>query len=89
MEPIIYTGDLIHLKKVPPEKLRKDDAVYCKCHGSSFVHKIAAVDEKNQRYLIASNRGNVNGWISPQGIYGLATQINDKVLISEEELQSR
>lgn len=89
MQPIISTGDLIYLKKVEPSKLRKGDAVFCKVNGNTFVHLIKAIDSKGERFLIANNRGHTNGWAGTNNIYGLAIQVNDRILISEQELQER
>lgn len=89
MRPIITTGETIYLKKVEPSKLRKGDAVFCKVHGNTFVHLITAVDSKGERFQIANNKGHTNGWTGAAGIYGLAVKIEDRVLVSDEELAKR
>jgi signal peptidase I len=89
MQPIINTGDKIYLKKVDPSQLRKGDAVYCKVNGNKFVHLITAVDSGGKRFQISNNKGHTNGWIGPSGVYGLAVQVEDKVLVSDKELDNR
>jgi hypothetical protein len=89
MQPIMTTGDTLYLKKVDPSKLRKGDAVFCKINGNKFVHLITGVDSKGSRFQISNNRGHVNGWIGPSGIYGLCVRVNDRILVSDDELESR
>lgn len=89
MQPIIETGDSIYLKKVSPEQLRVGDAVFCKVSGNMFVHLITAIDEKGPRFQISNNKGHTNGWIGPSGIYGLCVKVEDKVIVSEEDLTKR
>jgi|ERR1019366_4805334 hypothetical protein len=89
MQPLIETGQSIHLKKVLPEQLRVGDAVFCKVGGSLFVHLITALDAENQRYTISNNKGHTNGTIGPQKIFGLCVGVDDKIFISEEELEKR
>ncbi len=89
MQPIMTTGDTLCIRKVAASKLRKGDAVFCKVHSSVFVHLISAVDSKNERFLIANNRGHANGWCNASGIYGLCVKVNDRVLVSDAELEER
>jgi len=89
MQPIINTGDTIHLKKVEPSQLRKGDAVYCKVNGNMFVHLITAVDSNGKRFQISNNKGHTNGWVGQSGIYGLAVRVEDKVLVSDRDLLNR
>jgi len=89
MQPIMTTGDTLRLIKVNPSKLRKGDAVFCKVGGNIFVHLISAVDSKNERFLICNNKNYTNGWTSAKNIYGLCVKVNDRVLVSDEELEQR
>lgn len=89
MQPIMSTGDTLYLKRVDPSKLRKGDAVFCKVNGNKFVHLITGVDSKGKRFQISNNRGHVNGWIGPSGIFGLCIRVNDRVLVGDEELNER
>lgn len=89
MVPIIRSKEAIHLRKVLPTQLRVGDAVFCRINGNMTVHKITHIDVANQRYEISNNHGFRNGVIGAQSIYGLAVQIEDRVLVSEEELAKR
>lgn len=89
MRPLMDTGDSLFLKKVDPLKLRKGDAVFCKCGGSVFVHLIEAIENKGERFKIGNNFGHTNGWTSARNIYGLCVRVNDRILVSEDELAKR
>lgn len=87
MQPIMAPGESIYLRKVSIYHI--GDAVFCKVNGALQVHKISAIDEPNQRYQISNNKGHVNDWIKKDAIYGLAVKIEDRVLVSDEELAKR
>lgn len=87
MKPIIYPREAIHLKKVSPQQLRVGDAVFCRVNGGLTVHEIGAVD--GDRFKIQNHAGHVNGWVGEKCIFGLAVQIEDRVLVSDEELEKR
>lgn len=87
MRPIIAPKEAIHLRKVDPSKIRVNDAVFCRINGNLQVHKVSAIDK--DRFQISNNHGHVNGWINNKCIYGLAIRIEDRVLVSDEELGKR
>jgi hypothetical protein len=87
MMPIIAPKEAIHLRKVLSTQLRVGDAVFCRINGALQVHKLTAID--GDRYQISNNRGHVNGWIGANCIFGLARQIEDRVLVSDNELSRR
>jgi hypothetical protein len=87
MRPLMSPGDALHIKKVDMTKLRVDDAVFCKVCGNLQVHKISAIDK--ERWQISNNKGFVNGWVGPSSVYGLCVQVEDRILVSEEELAKR
>jgi hypothetical protein len=87
MRPIIAPQEAIHLKKVLHQQLRVGDAVFVRIKGNLQVHLITAIDK--DRYMISNNHGHQNGWVGANCIYGLATQIEDRVLVSDEELSKR
>lgn len=87
MRPIIAPKEAIHLKKVLPSQLRVGDAVFCRINRGLTVHKITAIDK--ERFQISNNHGHVNGWIGEKAIYGLAVRIEDRILVSDEELAKR
>ncbi len=87
MRPIMEPGDALHLQKVDNSKLRKGDAVLCRIKGSLQVHKISAIN--GDRYQISNSKNFVNGWFGSSAIFGLCVRVNDRVLVSNEELQKR
>jgi hypothetical protein len=89
MRPIIAPKEAIHLKKVDHKLIRVGDAVFCKINGNYQVHKVSAIDEKENRFQISNNKGWVNGWTGANNIYGLAVKIEDRILVSDEELEKR
>jgi hypothetical protein len=89
MRPLIAPGQAIHLRKAPFSKLRVGDAVFCKIKGSLTVHMIGALDEKEERAKIQNIKGFVNGWVGMNGIFGVCVRVDERVIISEEELESR
>jgi hypothetical protein len=40
------------------------------------LHLVKAID--GGRFLIGNNRGGVNGWVGPNGIYGKASKVEPK-----------
>ena len=89
MRPIIAPKEAIHLKRVLREQLRVGDAVFCRINGNLQVHKLTNIDEKNQRYEISNNHGHRNGVIGIANIFGLAVKIEDRVLVSDQNLLDR
>jgi hypothetical protein len=51
-----------------PTTLRAGDIVLCKVNGCEYLHLIKAVCDG--RFQIGNNRGVVNGWVGPGGIFG-------------------
>lgn len=87
MRPIIAPKEAIHLKRVIPAQIREGDAVFCRINGNLQVHLVSAIDK--ERFQISNNKGHVNGWIRASSIFGLAVQIEDRVLVSPEDLAKR
>jgi len=89
MRPILLPKEAIHVKKVAPEQLRVGDAVFCRINHNLQVHKITHIDQKHHRYEISNNLGFRNGVIGVGSIFGLAVRVEDRVLVSDEELAER
>ena len=69
----VNDGDVMTLAPCDPDKLSVGDVVLVGVKGNVFLHLIKA---KNQgRFLIGNNRGKINGWVGPNAIYGVATEI--------------
>lgn len=70
-------------------KYNVGDIVLCKVAGKQYLHLISAIDISNNRYQISNNKNYINGWIKYHSIYGICTQVNDKILISLDILKNR
>jgi hypothetical protein len=55
--------------------LEVGDIVLCKVHGNEYLHIVKAI--QGGRFQIGNNRGLINGWIGPNGIYGRCVRIDD------------
>lgn len=64
----IESGQLCTVSPVHVDKLAPGDIVLCKVNGFQYLHLIKAIQGK--RFQIGNNRGRINGWIGPNGIYG-------------------
>lgn len=49
------------------------DIVLCKVNGNEYLHLVKAI--QGQRFQIGNNRGFINGWVGPNAIFGLCTQV--------------
>lgn len=76
----IESGQLCRVVPVTPVHLYIDDIVLCKVDGVEYLHlikKIDVTDPKGYRYLIGNKRGNMNGWISSDQVFGKCVAIED------------
>lgn len=89
MRPIIAPKEAIHLIKVDQNLIRVGDAVFCRINGNLQVHKVSSIRGDYEEFQISNNHGHVNGWTGAKNIYGLAVQIEDRVLVSANELEKR
>lgn len=74
MKGKIDSGQLITVSK-NFTSLSIGDIVLCKVKGRHYVHLIKAI--RDDQYLIGNNKGNINGWISDNAIYGKVIKIQD------------
>ncbi len=79
MKGKVDSGNLVTVEPIEDKKaLRKGDIVLCKVKGREYLHLIKVIlahGEKDYRYQIGNNRGGINGYIGPNGIFGLCTKI--------------
>jgi hypothetical protein len=87
MKPLIHPKEAIHLIKVDPVLLRVGDAVFVRVSGGLQVHKIDAIDK--DRYKITNWSGWGNSWVPSKNIYGLCVQVEDRVVVSADEMEKR
>ena len=72
----INSGQLCTLMPVTdPTKLQIGDIVLCRVQGAEYLHLIKAVRGPGETFQIGNNRGGINGWIGPHGIYGICVKV--------------
>lgn len=73
MAPRIESGQLCTVEPVDVTTIRVDDIVLCKVNGNEYLHFVKAI--QGQRFQIGNNRGGINGWIGPNGIFGRLVKV--------------
>lgn len=78
MQGKVESGDKVVLQPAP-EFPQVDDIVLVKVKGNVYLHLIKAIKSKKDKllYQIGNNKGGINGWVSRDAIYGIATEIAD------------
>ena len=74
MSPKIESGQLCTVDPVDPVTIEVGDIVLCKVNGMEYLHLVKAV--QGQRFQIGNNRGRINGWIGPNGIFGRLVRVD-------------
>lgn len=69
----VNDGDPMTLEPVPPAPVAEGDIVLVRVHGRDYLHLVKAID--SGRFQIGNNRGGINGWVGPNGIYGKAVKV--------------
>ncbi|BDI30012.1 hypothetical protein CCAX7_20630 [Capsulimonas corticalis] len=69
----VNDGDLVTVEPCDPATLTVGDIVLVRVHGNDYLHLVKAIDKG--RFQIGNNRGGINGWVGPNGIYGKATKV--------------
>jgi 1,6-anhydro-N-acetylmuramate kinase len=71
MEPLVRDGQQVTVRRlVRPEFLHVGDIVLARVRGTTYLHKITAVDKAGRRVQIGNNKGYVNGWTGWDKVYG-------------------
>jgi SOS-response transcriptional repressor LexA len=73
MKGKIDSGQLCTVVPIKAEEVNAGDIVLCKVNGNQYLHLVKA--QQGQRFQIGNNRGRINGWIGPNGIYGKCIRI--------------
>lgn len=89
MKGKIESGDTCKIIIIPNIIYNIGDIVLCKVSGKQYLHLISAIDRSNVKFQISNNKNYINGWINYHSIYGICSQVNDKILISLEDLKNR
>jgi hypothetical protein len=69
----INSGQLCTVVPVKIEDLEAGDIVLCKVNGFQYLHLIKTI--QSNRFQIGNNRGQINGWIGENGIYGKCVRV--------------
>lgn len=70
----VNDGDLCEVRRPRTEDaLKAGDVVLCRVRGAQYLHLVKAV--RNGQYQIRNNRGEINGWVSRNGIFGLLVSV--------------
>ncbi|MCB9644680.1 MAG: hypothetical protein H6728_16520 [Myxococcales bacterium] len=75
MQPKIRSGQLCTVAPVEASALSVGDIVLCKVRGAQYLHLVKAI--RGDQFQIGNNKGHINGWISPNAIYGRLLSIED------------
>jgi len=94
MTPKIHSGDQVKIKVFCTYAYRVGDIVYAKVNGNYYLHLLTAIDTSQgegdlARFQISNNRGRINGWTDAKNMFGICVQVQDKVLLSEQDLSKR
>ena len=68
MKGRIESGQLCTVAPIDPALLEVGDIVLCRVRGNEYLHIVKAI--QGDRYQIGNNRGLINGWVGPNGIFG-------------------
>lgn len=74
MQPRIESGQLVTVVPAANQKINVGDVVLCKVDGRQWLHLVTAIGSDG-RYQISNNKGHVNGWCSPNNVFGLLVQV--------------
>jgi hypothetical protein len=74
MVPLIRSRQLVSVSPVDPARVEVGDIVLCRVSGSTYLHRVSAVD--TGRVQISNNRGRVNGWTTHARVFGICTTVD-------------
>ncbi len=74
MQPRIESGQLVTVTPVTQDCVKVGDVVLCKVDGKQWLHLVTAIGSDG-RYQISNNKGHINGWCTPQNVFGVVTQV--------------
>jgi phage repressor protein C with HTH and peptisase S24 domain len=75
MEPLIHSGQLVTVAPVNLIELKQNDIVLCSVRGTHYLHIVKHIEVINNKlyYVIGNNKGNVNGVVTGDDIFGILT----------------
>jgi hypothetical protein len=89
MVPRIYSGNKVKVVSILPPSYRVGDIVYAKVKGSYYLHLLTAINPGELKFQISNNHGYVNGWANISNVFGVCTEINDKIILTKQDLIDR
>jgi hypothetical protein len=94
MTPRIHSGEQVKVINCLPEVFRVGDVAYAKVRGNYYLHLLTAIDSRAgtgylARFQISNNHGHVNGWTDAKNMFGILVQVEDKILLTQEDLTKR
>jgi len=75
MVPLIRSRQEVTVAPVDPGKVEPGDIVLARVAGTVYLHLVSAVDARG-RVRISNNRGRVNGWTTPERVYGICVAVD-------------
>lgn len=76
MVPLIRSRQEVTVAPVDPARVEPGDIVLARVAGTVYLHLVSAVDASRGRVQISNNRGRVNGWTTPERVYGICVAVD-------------
>src|SRR6185312_6772676 len=76
MVPLIRSRQLVTVAPVDPARVEVGDIVLVRVAGTTYLHRVSAVNATAGRVQISNNRGRVNGWTNHARVYGICTAVD-------------
>ena len=75
MKGRVESGQLCTVEPLGKQPVAVDEIVLCSVKGRHYLHLVKAI--RGNQVQIGNNRGGINGWITPNAIYGRCTKVQD------------
>jgi hypothetical protein len=76
MVPLIRSRQEVTVAPVDAALVERGDIVLARVAGTVYLHLVSAVDAARGRVQISNNRGRVNGWTTPERVYGICVAVD-------------
>lgn len=70
----VNDGQLVTV--TPGIAAEQGNVVLCKVSGQQYLHLVKAIGSDG-RLQIGNNKGHINGWTTPENVFGVVTKIED------------
>jgi hypothetical protein len=78
MVPLVRSRQVVTVAPVDAAKLEVGDIVLARVAGHVYLHLVSAIDAGRRRVQISNNRGRVNGWTTPDRVYGICREVEGR-----------